>query len=305
MKMLKIIGLGLSLFYASLSFAEEALLKTYILAKKTSGDMASVVSATKQKLTTAGYTVVGEYAPYSSATIIIVTNDALKQNAAASKYGAFGAAQRVTVTKVGDEIQVGFTNPVYMANVYRMQENLSNVSDDLKKTLGYMGEYGPEKGLTASALRDYQYKWLMPYFTDKLELASFGNYQTAVDKVEAALAGANKGGVKKVYRIDIPGKQETVIGVHMTGPSNVECSGDKYIMDSIDFKAVKSSGHLPYEVIVSGGKVYTLPAEFRIAISFPDLSMMGSNSFASIMCAPTAIQEALTYGVGGVMSSDE
>lgn len=32
---------------------------------------------------------------------------------------------------------------------------------------------------------------------------------------------------------------------------------------------------------------------------------MGSNSFASIMCAPTAIQEALTLGVGGIYSDDE
>ena len=70
-------------------------------------------------------------------------------------------------------------------------------------------------------------------------------------------------------------------------------------MEKIDFKAIKSSGHLPYEMVISGNKVYALPAEFRIAISFPDLSMMGSNSFASIMCAPNAIKSALTFGAGG------
>jgi hypothetical protein len=70
-------------------------------------------------------------------------------------------------------------------------------------------------------------------------------------------------------------------------------------MDQIDFKKLKSTGHLPYEVVISKGTVYALPAEFRIAISFPDLSMMGSNSFASIMCSPTAIHEALTISVGG------
>ena len=79
----------------------------------------------------------------------------------------------------------------------------------------------------------------------------------------------------------------------------LDCSGDKYIMSKIDFKALKSTGHLPYEVVISKGTVYALPAEFRIALSFPDLSMMGSNSFASIMCAPTAINEALALGVGG------
>ena len=45
--------------------------------------------------------------------------------------------------------------------------------------------------------------------------------------------------------------------------------------------------------------MYALPAEFRIAINFPDLSMMGDNSFMSIMCAPEAIEAALTSVVGG------
>jgi len=95
------------------------------------------------------------------------------------------------------------------------------------------------------------------------------------------------------------GKDETVIGVSMSGPGDLDCSGDKYIMGKIDFKKLKSTGHLPYEIVISKGSVYALPAEFRIALSFPDLSMMGSNSFASIMCAPTAINEALALGVGG------
>jgi hypothetical protein len=75
-------------------------------------------------------------------------------------------------------------------------------------------------------------------------------------------------------------------------------------MSRIDFKDTRSTGHLPYEIVISGNKVYALPAEFRIAISFPDLSMIGSNSFASIMCAPNAIQEALTYGSGGKIADD-
>jgi len=68
-------------------------------------------------------------------------------------------------------------------------------------------------------------------------------------------------------------------------------------MDYIDFADVKSTAHLPYEVLVSGNRVYHLFARFRIAISFPDLSMMGSNSFMSIMSAPGAIKDALTETV--------
>lgn len=299
MKIIKLLLVSLGLIYSFSSIAADKALKTYILAEKKSADVAEVVLQIKTKLAQAGFEVVGEYSPYSTATILVVTNDTLKANAANSDFGAFGAAQRVTITQVGDEVQVAFTNPVYMSHVYRMKSDLSDIDSGLKAALGDLGGYGPEKGVMAKDLRAYQYKWLMPYFDDRLELADYGNQKIALEKVEAALAANNKTGVTKVYRIDIPGKEESVIGVAMSGPDNVDCSGDKYIMGKIDFKTLKSTGHLPYEVVVSKGVVYTLPAEFRIAISFPDLSMMGSNSFASIMCAPTAIQEALTIGVGG------
>jgi len=277
----------------------ETLIKPYILAASAAGDLTSVAADAKTKLTAAGFEIAGEYSPYADTDVIIVTNDALKKNAADSEYGAFGATQRVTVTKVKDQVQLAFTNPVYMANAYRMKSDLTDVADLLKKTLGDKGEYGPDKGLTAEDLRDYHYKFLMPYFNDRLQLAKYKSYEEAVEKVEAALSANNKGGVKKIYRIDLPGKQETEIGVNMTGPDNVDCSGDQYIMSRIDFKDTKSTGHLPYEIVISGKNVYALPAEFRIAISFPDLSMMGSNSFASIMCAPSAIEKALTYASGG------
>lgn len=286
------------------SAATKTLLKPYILAASTAGELADIAADYKNKLTAAGFDVVGEYSPYPAADIIIITNPALKSNAAASEFGAFGAALRVTVTKVKDQVQVAYTNPAYMANVYRMKSDLPEVSDLLRQVLGDQGEYGPDKGLSAEDLRDYQYKWLMPYFYDRLQLAGYKTYDDAIARVEEALQAGNKGGVKKVYRVDIPGKQETVIGVQMLGPENVECSGDQYIMNRIDFKETRSTGHLPYEIVIAGNKVYALPAEFRIAISFPDLSMIGSNSFASIMCAPNAIQKALTYASGGKLDSD-
>ena len=306
-KALKLSGLliiSLITLLASYNAIAETLLKPFILAETKSGDMATIVTETKDKLTAAGFEIAGEYSPYNNSTVIIVSNNALKQNAAASDFGAFGAVQRVSVTQVKDQVQIAFTNPVYMSNAYRMKSDLSEVASQLKQALGDQGDYGSEKGLTVKKLRDYQYKWLMPYFYDRLRLAQYNSYEEALEKVESALQAKNKGGVKKVYRIDLPGKQETIIGVSLAGPDNVECSGDKYIMDRIDFKDTKSTGHLSYEMVVSGNKVYALPAEFRIAISFPDLSMIGSNSFASIMCAPDAILTALTFGAGGKLDDD-
>lgn len=271
--------------------------KPFVHAGNEQGSMESVKKTVSDKLAQAGLEIAGEYSPYSGAHIIVVTSSEMKAIAAKSNLGAFGAVQRVTLTQDGDKVQVSFTNPVYASHVYRMEGDMSGIKASLEKALGASAEYGPEKGLTSEDLRDYHYKWLMPYFTDILELASYKSQQEALDKINSILK-QGKAGVTKVYEISLPGKEETVIGVAMSGAKE-ECSGDQYIMSRIDFKQLKSTGHLPYEVVVSKGKVYALPAEFRIAINFPDLSMMGSNSFASIMCAPDSIQSALTTAVGG------
>lgn len=290
------------LLVTQLSFAADPAAvkhKPFVLAKTEAAELSAVAASTKAALTKNGFQIAGEYSPYADTMIIVVTNDELRQHATQSEFGAFGAVQRVTLTKGQDGIQISFTNPTYMSHVYRMKSDLADVKAALAKALGNKQEYGPEDGLDKEALRDYQYKWLMPYFTSTLELARYADQQTALKKIDEIFK-KDTTGVKKVYQVDLPGKAESVIGMHMSGKNN-DCSGDEYIMSRIDFKAIKSSGHLPYEVVVSNGKIYMLPAEFRIAINFPDLSMMGDNSFASIMCAPNSIKKALAKAVGGTL----
>ncbi len=108
-------------------------LKPFILASNAPGDLAAVVADTKCKLTNAGFEVVGEYSPYTGANIIIVTNDALKKNAAATDTGGYGAVQRISVTDKDGAIQVAYTNPVYMAYAYQMKGDLSDVAAALEK----------------------------------------------------------------------------------------------------------------------------------------------------------------------------
>jgi hypothetical protein len=282
----------------ALAVADDELLKPFVLGSKGPGSVAEKVEAVKTALAGQGFTVVGIYSPYPNATIVVVTNDELKANAAKSEHGGFGAMERVSVTKVRDEVQVAYTNPVYMANAYRMKGDLKSVAAKLEAALGRMEEFGA-RGLTAAKLRKYHYMIGMEYFDEPSVLADYGSYEDAVKAVEAGLA-AGKYGVTKVYRIDIPGKQETVFGVAMKGAGeDNKYMDDKYIMSEIDFKDIKSTAHLPYEVLVSGNKVYALYARFRIATSFPDLSMMGKNSFMNIMKSPEAIRKALLQTVGG------
>lgn len=287
-------------------------LKPFELASNAPGELAPVVAQVRQKLADGGFTIVGSYTPYTnaafangelvSAEVLAVTSPALQKAAAATATGGYAAVQRVSVTQVVragvSQVQVAWTNPSYMAHAYRLTGDLADVTEALGKALGAQEAYGSARGLTAAALEQYHYKVFMPYFTDADLLASYATHAEAVSAVEAGL-GAHRGGTSEVYRLALPGTEQTLFGVALAGTQANPCSGDQYIMSRIDFQSTRSTPHLPYEVLVAGNKVYALAAKFRIAINFPDLSMMGSHSFVSIMCAPKAIKTALTEAAGG------
>lgn len=278
--------------------AAEPTMKPFVLAWSDAADPAATVATVTNKLKAAGFEIAGSYTPYAGATIIAVTDAQLRGDAAKSRFGGYGAAQRVAVTRVGAETQVSYTNPRYMAAAYRMGADLGAVAARLEQALGRRQEFGPADGLPADDLGSYRYMFGMERFTDHNLLAEHPGYREAVAAVERNLATGAMG-VTKVYRIDIPGKEETVFGVALSGKGGDEQRDDAYIMKEIDFKPLRSTAHLPYEMLVSGGKVYAHSARFRIAVDFPDLSMMGANSFMNIMGAPDAIRTALSKAAGG------
>jgi hypothetical protein len=296
----KVFAIAIVSLGAGLALAQDAILKPFILGSKGAGDLAQKVEATKAALAANGFTVAGTYTPYANTTIIAVTNDELRSLAAKSEMGGFGAAQRVSVVKVGNDVQVSYTNPTYMSHAYRMAGEPKETAAKLQAALGKVEEFGA-KGLTASQLRKYHYMFGMEYFDEPNEFVKYGSHDEAVKAVEAGLA-AGKHGVTKVYRVDVNGKQETLFGVAMKNNGDKHMD-DTFIMSEIDFKDLKSAAHLPYDILVSGGKVYAQYARFRIAISFPDLSMTGDNSFMRIMKSPEAIREALSLTVGGKKDS--
>ena len=284
----------------------EGEMKPFILASASTGTITDKLDGVKSALTSQGFEIAGEYSPYPAARIIIVTNNTLKKAAASHDRAGYIAGQRVTLTEVGDQIQVAYTNPVYMGAAYRIETDLSGVRASLEAALGAEKEYGPEQGLTEQELRKYHYTFGMEYFDEPNDLASYNSFREAVAEVEKGLA-AHKGGTAKVYRIDIPGSKQAVFGVAMAayGETGNKFMDEGFIMSEIDFKPERSTGHLPYEILVTGSEVEALHARFRIAINFPDLSMMGKNSFMNIMPSPDAIKEALTLGAGGDILADD
>ena len=160
--------------------------KPFVLASQGPGDFDAKVQETKNALSAAGFEIIGEYTPYEDtfvdkAHVIIVTNDELKKAAGMSKYGGFAAPWRVAVTKVGDDIQVAYANPVYIANAYRLKTDLSGVTQGLRKAIGAQQSFGSKKGLSARKLRKYHYTFGMEYFDDVYQLAEYGSHQQAVD----------------------------------------------------------------------------------------------------------------------------
>ena len=275
--------------------------KPFVLAFTTTGDVETVKKDVHKKLVDANFEVVGSYSPYAGASILIITNDALKSNAAKSEFGGYGAIQRVAITKVGNDIQVSYTNPIYMSHAYRMKGDLKGVAKKLTTALGKKEEFGAKKGLRTRKIRKYHYMFGMEYFDDvnAHELAEHSSHEAAVKAVEANLA-KKLGGVSKVYRVDIPGKDEVVFGVDMKQtPGGSKYMSDDFIMGVIDFKDIKSTAQLPVEILVSGDKIYALYYRFRIAINFPNLSMMGENSFMNIVESPEAAKTALIGVAGG------
>jgi hypothetical protein len=301
------IGLLRKTLFAGFMFAFSAgsalagdILMPFVLAGTSSDSVDTVAADVKSKLSGGGFEVVGEYSPYDGAHIIVVTSDAMKAAAAKSEFGAYGAAARVSVTRNGDVTETVYTNPVYMAAAYRMASDMSDIRKQLEGALGAEKDFGSEKNLTAEDLRKYHYTVMMEYFDDPSELAEYDSQEEALKAVNDSLA-AGLGATAKVYQIDIPGKDESVIGVALKGKDADDCSGDEFIMSRIDKATPRSTAHLPYEIVVSDGTAYALFARFRIAINWPHLPMVASETggtFMSIMCSPGAIEEALIEASG-------
>jgi len=277
----------------------------FTLASNDAGTVTAKLDGTKKALTDNGFEIAGEYSPYAGAHVIVVTNGELKKAAASHGRGGYVAAQRISLTEMGGKVQVSYTNPIYMSYAYRVNSKLAQTSAALKKALGYVQDFGPAESMDAEDLNEYHYTFGMEYFDEPLELASKSSHDAMVAEIEKNL-GAKRSGAAQVYKIDIPGTSQTLIGVSMKAPDEGKKYMDEtFIMGEIDFKPLRSTAHLPYEILVKGKEAEALHARFRIAINFPDLAMMGDNSFMNIMPTPDAIRDVLTSVAGGESADDD
>jgi len=296
--------LGLSLSGGAVA----AEMRGYILAERSYNTLERVNEAVLEKLKKNGFEILGDYNPEEGVNIFVVTSRGLKRAATKSEFGGFGAVIRVSVARVTlddgrKEIQVAYNNPEYMALAYQMGSRLTSVKAKLKKALGAIEEFGG--AVDEATLPDYNYTIGLEGFTGFFELASFKSYGEAVKTVESNL-GKGRFGISQVFRLDIPGRKQTLFGIGMK--ANVEehrFLNDEYLMDIIDYQQPRRYPHLPYEVLVIDNRVIAMHPHFRIAINFPDLHMFGEHGFGRMIQLPYDYEEFITQAIGGQWPPDD
>ena len=258
---------------------QAAKFKPFVSAEPVQGSIEDATETVKGKLTSAGFEVVGVYAPYAdnSARIIGVTNKELKKNGGTHNKAGFAAVMRVSVTANNGVMEVSYTNPPYHGMAYHVG-TLANIAKQLSAALGGGNTFGA-KGLSKGDLSDYHYQMFMPYFEDAITIASFSSHKKAVAAAKKSLAHA-KSDMTQVWEVKVNDRQ-TVLGAQL---NRGWWKGQiQKIMDKVDTGTPRSTAALPWEVLVTGNDIVYLPGRFRIALMFPDLTM---SSFMNIMEVP-------------------
>ncbi len=264
----------LLLLVASLSQADTKY-QPFIMGSAAGETLETATQAVSEKLSAAGFEVVGILSPYQNDTARIIgfTSPALKDAAGKvvvnkRSMGGFGAVLRAAVTNNNGKIEVTYTNPVYVGYAYQMGD-LSAIAEELKNTLGALMLFGAQ-GKTQKELENYQYAVMMPTFKDVEVIARFNSHEEAVNQVAAALKNP-QAELSLAWQAKVDAEQ-TVFGVNLSqGP----WKNDKIyqIMQKVDVGTPRSTAALPWELLVSGNQVLALKGKYRLAVMFPDLSM--------------------------------
>jgi hypothetical protein len=286
--------------------------KPYLLFGKVDGNLGAVAEKLEEGLAASGFEILGRYSPARDASnaVICMTHPELRSAAdQVGGYGLFALGFRVGLREVGGQIEVSSMNPPYWGHAY-FQKRYKRVASKMKafeaslrsgiaKGLftGPEGSrvtpivptgFGHRRGLTEKKLMKYHYMVFMPYLKDSVTLASGKDYsyEKAVATIERNLADGLDG-AQKVYRIDDAEHGATLFGV---GLGNREV-GEPHFVPIIDIGEPRHIPFLPYEILVTKKKAFCLHGRFRIALSFPSLTM---TTFTKIMSTPGAISDAMS-----------
>jgi hypothetical protein len=269
--------------------------KPYILAGSVTGSVQNLKGEVENKLAANGFEILGWYNPTQSKSRVLIAVSHPELEKAVKQYGGFSGfalVLRVGLTKNGNKTDISYTNPDYWAAAYFQKEysavagNISKIEQAFENAFtgyGNFSQFGSEKGMTTKELQKYHYMLGMPYFQDNVKLGKFDSFNAAVKHIDKKLN--NTPGVTKVYEKAIPSKKIKLYGVGLAGEN-----GEASFMPTIDISNPKHTAFLPYELLVYDNQAYMLHGRFRIALSFPDLTM---GTFMKIVSTPGEIEDML------------
>lgn len=294
--MTKLLTLLILIF--GIAFSSAQTYKPYVLgATANSSDIAKAVEVTKDNLKSAGFQILGSYTPSkdNNRHVVVVTSaDLIAAVKKAKVLTGFAAAFRIGLTKENGKVLVTYMNPPYWGNAYfqanftQVKSNYDKLNTMLKNAMKGIGttsfaEFGSEEGMDDEDLQEYHYMFGMPYFEDIIEIKSFKSLDEAVAKIESNFKKLKH--LEMVYKISVPGTNLTLFGVGVSGED-----GEENYLPTIDISNPKHTAFLPYELLVNGKDVVMLHGRYRIAISFPDLSM---GQFMKIVGTPGDYEDTM------------
>jgi len=264
-------------------------------AKVHSGDIQTVLDQVETKLTKAGFTVVGKYAPpgLPGYGVVVVTDKAL-QDVVRQLGGAAIVAAPIRVGARADGtvsyINLEYWTRAYLRKQYPLADKVVRATQDrLTKALGGAKPFGGD--VDRKDLADYQYMFGMEGFeSDKNLLLEHLAFDDAVQTIRDNLS-RHVAKTSKVYEIVMPDKKMAVFGVAMNDPKE----GEGWWVKTIGGDNIAA---LPYEIYVVNNKASHLFARFRIALGWPDVGM---GDFMRIVDAPSVIRDTLTAVAGGAV----
>ncbi|WP_457610809.1 hypothetical protein [Lutibacter sp.] len=239
------------------------------------------------------FTILGTYNPENknSLKVIAFTRDDLKNTVVkVTDRGALAAVFKIGLVQKNGKVTISYTNPDYFLRAY-LRDNYSTFkstfqkfSADLKTTLSSIGsDFTPFGGtIKADKLKNYHYKIMMPYFTDPIELNEYASFEEGLRIIENNLK-ARKGQTVLVYKLIYKQDKVAVFGVGLQSKEDGEA-------DFLPTIGEENIAAMPYEIILQGKKATMLHGKYRLALSWPELTM---GTFMKIMTTPGNIEDTL------------
>ncbi len=237
--------------------------------KVAGGDLKAAMAAAEQKLTAAGFTVVGRHLPKGLPQhgSVVVTDAGLSEAMRAIGGSAVvGVPIRVGVQADGtlSYVNLEYWERAYLRKNYGKAEGaVKATSAKLGKALGAGKHFGGD--VPEARLAKYQYMFGMEDFDDRNDLKEYPGFDAAVKAVEANLAKGVAHTVK-VYQVVMADKKLAVFGITMNDPD----VGEGWWMKKIGADHIAG---MPWEVYVVDGKVHGLYGRYRTALAWPELGM--------------------------------